>query len=484
MSEQIKNIAPKPIWEHFYDLTQIPRPSGHEAKAIEYLVEFAKKHNIEYVVDKASNFIMRKPATPGYEDRKGCILQGHIDMVPQKNNDKVFDFEKDPIDAYIDGDWVTADGTTLGSDNGIGVATILAVFADNTLEHGPIEALVTVTEETGMFGAFGLEAGILKGEILLNLDSEDAEELCVGCAGGIDVNAVINYRNVAAPKGYAAFFVNVSGLKGGHSGIQINCQRANSNKVFFRLLRELPMPWELANVNGGGLRNAIPRECVGTVLVPEAKKAAFKKYVAKYEKVLQAEYVGIEDSISVKAEEVAAPKSIIPTETSHKLACAVLACPNGVDKMSVDIPGLVETSNNFARVVSNGRRIQMNGLTRGMVLSEKRALALAIKSALELGGAKVILSGDYDGWKPNTDSAILKEMVVLYKKMFKKEPNVKAIHAGLECGIISGKYPGLDMISFGPTIMYPHSPDEKVNIKTVADFYEYLLAILKNAPKK
>ena len=482
MDKNLKALKPELVWKHFSEIANIPRPSHHEEKIREYVVEFAKTHNLEYKVDDACNVYVRKPATPGYENRMGVILQAHLDMVPQKNNDKVFDFENDPIEAYIDGEWVTANGTTLGADNGIGAAAILAILEDNTLEHGEIEALFTATEETGMDGAFGLKAGMLKGDILLNLDSETEGELYVGCAGGLDANITFDYTAEAAPAGYEAVTLTVKGLKGGHSGIQIGYQRGNANRLLFRFLRQTKREWLLASVDGGGLRNAIPREATAVLLVKNA--AEFAAEVAEYEKIIIAEFNGIEDSISIFAEGCQMPAEIIPAAVANSLSKAVIGAPDGVVRMSVAMEGLVQTSTNMARVVSDSKTIRVQCLLRSSMNSEKEALAEAIKAVFELAGAKVELSGSYDGWNPNMQSPILHAMKASYNALYGKEPAVLAIHAGLECGIIGGTYPNLDMISFGPTICYPHSPDEKVEIASVAKFYEFLLHTLKNAPLK
>ena len=482
MDKNLKALNPSLVWKHFSEIVNIPRPSHHEEKIREYVVEFAKAHNLEYKVDDACNVYVYKPATPGYENRMGVVLQAHLDMVPQKNNDKIFDFENDPIEAYIDGEWVTANGTTLGADNGIGAAAILAVLEDNTLEHGQVEALFTATEETGMDGAFGLKAGLLKGDILLNLDSETEGELYVGCAGGLDANITFDYTAEAAPAGYEAVTMTVKGLKGGHSGIQIGCQRGNANRLLFRFLRHTEQEWLLASVDGGGLRNAIPREATAVLLVKNA--AEFAAEVAEYEKKVVAEFEGIEDSISIFAESCSMPAEIIPATVAESLSKAVIGAPDGVVRMSVAMEGLVQTSTNMARVVSDGKTIRLQCLLRSSMNSEKEALGEAIKAVFELAGATVELSGSYDGWNPNMQSPILHAMKASYNALYGKEPAVMAIHAGLECGIIGGTYPNLDMISFGPTICYPHSPDEKVEIASVAKFYEFLLDTLKNAPVK
>ena len=482
MNYNLEQLKPELVWKHFKAICQIPHPSHYEEKIREYVVEFAKAHNLEYSVDEACNVYVAKPATPGYENRKGIVLQAHLDMVAQKNNDKVFDFKTDPIEAYIDGEWVTANGTTLGADNGIGAAAILAILEDNTLEHGAIEGLFTATEETGLDGALGLKSGLLKGDILLNLDSETEGEFYVGCAGGIDINMAIPYTAVATPEGWSAMKLEVKGLKGGHSGIQISLQRGNANRLLCRWLLHTKQEWLLASIDGGGLRNAIPREAQAVVLVKDVE--AFKAEAAAYEKTLQSEFENIEDSIVVVAEEVAAPAEIIPAEVATKLIKAIVGAPNGVVKMSVEMEGLVQTSTNLARVVSNGECVKIQCLLRSSVSSEKFAVAEAIKGVFEMAGAEVELSGSYDGWKPNMQSPILKVMSSSYEALYGNKPLVAAIHAGLECGIIGGVYPNLDMISFGPTICYPHSPDEKVEIASVAKFYEFLLHTLKNAPTK
>ena len=484
MDKNLTALKPSLVWKHFAAITQIPHPSHHEEKIREYVVNFAKAQGLEHSVDEANNVYVYKPATPGMEGKKGIIMQAHLDMVPQKNNDKEFDFENDPIEAYVDGEWVTANGTTLGADNGIGAAAILAVLEDDTIAHGEIEALFTATEETGMDGAFGLKGGLLKGDILLNLDSETEGELYVGCAGGLDANITLPYAPVATPQGYKAYTLEVKGLKGGHSGIQIGYQRANANRELFRILLHTELEVLLASVDGGGLRNAIPREAVATVLVKESDAAAFEAAVAAHEKVVIAEYDGIEDSVSITATPTELPAEIIPSEVATALAKAVVGAPNGVVKMSIAMEGLVQTSSNLARVVSNGECVKLQCLLRSSVNSEKHALGEAIKGVFELAGATVELSGDYDGWKPNMASPILKAMTESYEALYGRQPAITAIHAGLECGIIGGVYPNLDMISFGPTICYPHSPDEKVEIASVAKFYDFLLHALKNAPEK
>ena len=486
MVMKISELEPQAVWTHFERICAIPRPSHNEQKIRDYIVDFAVSHSLEYKVDGALNVIVRKPASKGMENRKGVVLQAHLDMVPQKNGDKTFDFDTDAIQAYVDGEWVTADGTTLGADNGVGVAAILAVLESDTVKHGPVEALFTATEETGMDGAFGLEAGELDGEILLNLDSETEGELYVGCAGGMDANMRLGYVPQPAPQNGAALRIDVKGLKGGHSGIEIILQRANANKLMFRMLRSLNDKFgaELAMIDGGGLRNAIPREATAVVVLPKDRKEEAVTELRAMLEVFKAEFAGIEDSITVLVSDTEMPESILPHDTFAALTAAVCACPNGVLRMSASMPGLVQTSNNFARVVSDGTCVSMQSLTRSSVGTEKMDTALTIRDLFVLAGAEVELTGSYDGWNPNMNSPILHAMMRSYEDLFGRKPEVKAIHAGLECGIIGGKYPCMDMISFGPTICYPHSPDEKVEIASVGRFWKFLCDTLARIPEK
>jgi len=488
MSKEITNLEPKDLWRNFYELTQIPRPSHHEERIREFVYQFGKKLNLETIRDEAGNIIIRKPATPGMENRKGVILQGHLDMVPQKNSDKEHDFMTDPIEALVDGDWVTANGTTLGADNGIGVSAALAVLASDTLEHGPLEALFTATEETGMDGAEGLKAGVLNGEILLNMDSEDEGELYVGCAGGEDVSVSFGYSEEAVPEGTVAFNLNVTGLKGGHSGMDIILQRGNSNQVFFRLLREAyqTVGARLASVDGGSLRNAIPRETFGVLIVDASKTGELKKKIETEFQVIKNELSATEPGMKAVLVETGVPASLIDLQTQVKLTQSVIACPNGVIRMSDSMPGLVETSVNMAVVKSDAEKktIQLAFLMRSSVDSAKAFLGKRIEALFTMAGAEVSFTGAYPGWKPNMDSPILKTMQQVYQSKYGKVPAVKAIHAGLECGILGGTYPHWDMISFGPTIRHPHSPDEKVHIGTVQKFRDFLLETLKNIPEK
>lgn len=486
MSKEILNLEPKVIWKHFYSLTQIARPSKYEDAIQAFMVDFGKKLGLETIKDEVGNVIIRKPATAGMEDRKGVVLQGHLDMVPQKNSDKKHDFATDPIEAYVDGDWVTANGTTLGADNGMGVAAAMAVLEAKDVAHGPVEALFTCDEETGMTGAFGLKAGILKGDILINMDSEDEGELYVGCAGGEDANITFNYKEVALPAGMKAFNLAVTGLKGGHSGMDIPIGRGNANILTFRFLKHAHKQHglRLASIDGGSLRNAIPREAFSVVLVAEAKVDDLKKCVANYEGIVKAELAGTEPDMKIVLEPTALPAHLMDEDTQVKLAHAIVACPNGVIRMSDSMPGLVETSTNLAIVKSGNKKINVACLMRSSVDSAKTALSSSIESVFVLAGATVKFEGAYPGWKPNMDSPILKTMQQVYNNKFGKIPEIKAIHAGLECGLLGGVYPNWDMISFGPTIRFPHSPDEKVNIATVQKFYDFLLETLKNIPKK
>ncbi len=482
----IKELTPVEVWKHFHALTQIPRPSKKEARIIEYMKQFGEDLGLETIVDEVGNVIIKKPATPGMENRKTVLLQGHLDMVPQKNSDKAFDFEKDPIQAIIDGEWVTADGTTLGSDNGIGVAAAMAVLESDTIRHGPLEALFTVDEETGMTGAFGLKPGLLDADILINMDSEDEGELYVGCAGGIDVSASKKYIPEKAPASHTAYQVFVKGLKGGHSGLDIPLGRANANKLLFRFLMqaESDLKVRLSEAGGGDLRNAIPRESRALVVVPAVSEPVFERMVVNYQDIYRKEFAETEPGLSFTCEKTGLPPTMVPADDQYGFIRAIFACPNGVQRMSQAMKGLVETSNNLAVVrIGFGEFLALN-LTRSSVDSAKEATAWRIAGVFQLIGAKVELTGDYPGWKPDMESPILKVCQDVYRKKFGKVPEIRAIHAGLECGLLGGVYPDLDMISFGPTIRFPHSPDEKVEISTVKKFWEFLVAILGDIPLK
>ena len=491
----IKELDPQIVWKNFYALTQIPRPSKHEELAVEYMYNWGKEHGLETIKDEVGNIVIRKPATPGYENLKGVILQGHIDMVPQKNNDTVHDFEKDPIQTWIDGEWVKAKGTTLGADNGLGVAMGMAVLESADLKHGPVELLITVDEETGMTGANALKPGLLQGDILINLDSETEGELYVGCAGGLDASASATYVPAEAPAAHECWSLAVKGFKGGHSGMDIILCRGNANKIAARILYSLMTRADvkLLDLEGGTLRNAIPREAFATVYVPEAKVAEAQKVFAEVSAAIKAEYAGTDpDSEFIfKPYECAEGEcchgdecKYVPEADALRFVRAIIACPDGVERMSSEMPGLVETSNNLAMVKIEAGEYSVKTLMRSSVDTAKDALAQKFEAVFSLAGIETSFAGGYSGWAPNPDSAILATMKKVYNELYGKEPAVMAIHAGLECGILSGAYPHWDMVSCGPTLMSPHSPDERANIPSVAKCWEFLKAVLENIPVK
>lgn len=486
MNKDLSSLKPEALWRHFKTLTQVPRPSKKEEKIIEVVKEFGEKLGLDTIVDSVGNVIIKKPATPGMEDRKTVVLQGHLDMVPQANSDKEFNFETDPIEAYIDGEWVTANGTTLGADNGMGVAAAMAVLESRDLEHGPIEALFTIDEETGMTGAFGLKPGLLQGEILLNMDSEDEGELYIGCAGGINANSTLKYSETPVSGDAGMYKITVSGLKGGHSGIDIPLYRGNANKILFRLFKKAAKEYgiSIAEVEGGSLRNAIPRESHALVTISKGSEDGFMKFVKDYEVTVKNEYSTVDPELQISVEAATGIEKVMEAKAQEAFINAVHACPNGVIRMSNDMEGLVETSTNLAVVNIKDGSADALSLVRSSVDSAKYDLADMIDSVFALAGGETTTDGDYPGWKPNPDSAILHEMKDIYNNKFGKIPEIKAIHAGLECGLLGGVYPQLDMISFGPTIRFPHSPDEKVNIKTVEMFWTFLVETLKHIPKK
>ena len=491
----IRNLDPQIVWKNFYELTRIPRPSKHEELAVEYMYNWGVSHGLETIKDEVGNIIIRKPATPGCENMKGVILQGHIDMVPQKNADKVHDFEKDPIETYIDGDWVKAKGTTLGADNGLGLAMAMAVLESSDIKHGPVELLCTIDEETGMTGAMALKPGVLQGEILINLDSETEGELYVGCAGGLDASASATYVPAEYDKSWECWSLAVKGFKGGHSGMDIILYRGNANRLAARVLLALMTEADvkLLDFEGGTLRNAIPREAFATVYVPadkvEAAKAVFERVAAQ----IKAEYAGTDpDSEFVfKPYECSEGEccggdecKYVPEADALRFVRAIIACPDGVERMSSEMAGLVETSNNLAMVKIEGGEFSVKTLMRSSVDTAKDALAAKFEAIFALAGIETSFAGGYSGWAPNPESAILSTMKKVYKDMYGKEPAVMAIHAGLECGILSGAYPHWDMVSCGPTLMSPHSPDERANIPSVARCWEFLKAVLGQIPAK
>ena len=477
----LKDLQPQLLWKHFGALCAIPRPSKKEGKAVEFVKEFAIAQGLDYTVDAVGNVIIRKPATPGMESRKGVILQAHLDMVPQKNSDVQHDFEKDPIEAYINNDWVQAKGTTLGADNGIGVAAALAALEAKDLEHGPLEALFTIDEETGMTGANGLKAGLLKGSVFINLDSEEEGELYIGCAGGINAESLFPYVSEPAESNVNAFELRLTGLKGGHSGLDINLGRGNANKLMNRFLWNAARSCGLrvSSINGGNMRNAIPREAFVTVTVPSDRAEEFQKEVVVFLATIVAELAGVESGVSFTANSVECPDTVMDKTSQNRFLNLIYAIPNGAIRMISDMPEVVETSTNLSIVRSNGQQVEIICLLRSSVDSAKEDLANAVVATCELAGASTNLSGAYPGWKPNFDSLILKTMMDVYQNLYGKPAMVKVIHAGLECGIFGRNYPDMDYISFGPTIEHPHSPGEKVNIPSVAKFWDYLVETLK-----
>lgn len=481
----IKDLEPKALWSNFYSLTRCPRPSKHEDAVRDFLVKWAKDKKIDCRVDKVGNVIMSKPATKGMENRRPVVLQAHMDMVPQARAGKVHDFLKDPIETKIVDDWVYACDTTLGADDGMGVAAIMAVFESNTIKHGPLEALITTDEETGMTGAFGLKANELKGEFLLNLDSETEGELYVGCAGGVDATLTIPYATEKAPKDYCAYKLTFGGLKGGHSGMEINTGRANVNKLMFRHLRWVAeCGLRLVSISGGNMRNAIPRDAEAVIAFPKEHTDCI---LAEFDKVagwVKKELASVEPDFFMKYEKVRMTQNVICDADTQKIINLMMVAPNGVIRMSRDMEGLVETSLNLAIVKTTGKNFNVQALLRSSVDTAKDALAERLVCLAELAGGSCKLTGAYPGWKPNMQSPLLKTMKQTYKKLYKKEPAVVAIHAGLECGLLGGKYPEMDMISFGPTLQSPHSPDERANIPSCKKFYDYLVAALEAIPEK
>ena len=485
MSE-ILSLAPQNVWKHFYSLTAISRPSGHLEKIQAFLLDFGKHVGVESSMDEAGNIIYRKPATLGMENRKTVILQAHMDMVSQKNKETEHDFVNDPIQTYIDGEWVKAKGTTLGSDNGMGVAAIMAVMEDKTLKHGPLVALITSDEETGMYGAFGLKPGEIEADILLNLDSEDEGELYIGCAGGEDLTASLEYKEEETDPEDVALKVTLKGLRGGHSGIQIGWGHANANKLMARFMNQVITYDEacLVSWEGGNMRNAIPRECEVVITVPASEVDDVLAFVGECEQVWRDEFATIEDNITFTAERVELPKLMVPEEIRDNLVDAIFACPNGVERYIPTIPDTVETSSNLAIVEIGGGKAAVKVLTRSARDSMKDYRNTAIESCFSMAGMQVVRSGGYSGWEPNVNFPILRAMKESYKAQFGETPAVKVIHAGLECGIIGAVIPGLDMISFGPTLQCPHTPEERCNIPTVKKFYDFLVATLENTPVK
>lgn len=482
MSKVLSGLQPSALWQHFEALNAVPRASKKEERIISFICAFAESLQLAYTVDKVGNVIVRKAATPGMEDRKTIVLQSHLDMVHQKNADTVFDFAEQGIDMYIDGDWVKAKGTTLGADNGIGVAAIMSILSATDIPHPPIEALFTIDEETGMTGALGLEGGILEGSIMLNLDTEEDTELTIGCAGGLDITAKGQYMGETA-KAKNAYKLEVKGLSGGHSGGDIHLGRGNANKIMNRLLFELSAlcPIEISSIDGGSLRNAIPRESVALFFCDDS---AVPTHCNQLATAILAEYQLTDPHLHIQLQTCDNNASVLPASLQKNLIRAVYACPNGIYRMSPGIPGLVQSSNNLARVLIKDGSILLQCLTRSSVNSEKIDLKNAIFSAFGIDGIELSADNGYPGWEPRPDSEIVQLMSRLYRELFGSEPHVNAVHAGLECGILGTNYPDMQMISFGPNITGAHSPDERVQISSVQKFWKYFLEILKQIPRK
>jgi dipeptidase D len=486
MGKILGHLKPSLIWEHFEEICKYPRPSKKEEKIAEYVFSVGKRNNLETFRDKFGNVIIRKSASPGFENRKTIVLQGHLDMVCEKNSDVTHDFDNEPIYPYIDNGWVKAKGTTLGADNGIGVAASLAVLEDKDLQHGPIECLFTLDEETGLTGAAGLKSSTLKADILLNLDSEEEGTIYIGCAGGKTTVSKFKYDADKTSGKFVAFEVKVSGLLGGHSGLEIHQGRGNAIKILTRLLVNYgnENKIRLARIEGGNKHNAIPREAFAVVLIPKDDENKFKKFAKKFNDIVKTENSTSEPGLVVNLSAQSLPKFMIDKDTQKNLLSALYGVPHGVIKMSYDIPGLTETSTNLATITTDEKYITVVTSQRSSVASEILDVVDMVHSVLNLAGAKSEVADGYPGWKPNVNSEILGVAKNTYTQLFNKEPEVKAIHAGLECGIISEKYPNMDMISFGPTLFGVHSPDEKMEIDSIPKFWDLLTNILKNVPRK
>jgi dipeptidase D len=486
MGDILSKIKPELLWHHFEEICKIPHPSRKEQKLAQYVISVAKKNGLKYSTDDFGNIVIKKPATPGKENLTPVVLQGHLDMVAEKNSDVKHDFDKDPIQVFIEGDWVKAKGTTLGSDNGIGVAAALAVMEDKSLKHGPVEALFTLDEETGLNGAQALKQGFLSSDILLNLDSEEDGALYIGCAGGQNTMITFKPKLKDIPSKTTAIEIKVAGLKGGHSGLDIDTGKGNAIKIMARLLHELDYNYgiRLVSINGGSKHNAIPRECFAVVRVPNKNLGIIADHILVYNGVVKAELASIEPTLEVSFSEVKSKAKVFDKYTTVSLVDSLYAVQNGVIKMSADIPGLVETSTNLAVITTKGKKVDVILSQRSSVESEKHDISNSVAALFNLAGSDVKRSDGYPGWKPDINSPILKTMKAEFKKLYGNEPHIKAIHAGLECGIIKERYPQMDMISFGPTIMGAHSPDERVQISTVDKFWHLLTHVLENIPQK
>ena len=486
MIQDIRILEPKNLWNKFADLNAVPRPSKKEDRVIQFVKNFGQNLGLETFEDEIRNVIIRKPATKGMKTRKTVVLQGHLDMVHQKNNDTVFDFETQGIDMYVDGDWVRARGTTLGADNGLGVAMIMAILESADIAHPAIEALFTIDEETGMTGALNLKGGILAGEILLNMDTEEDDEIDIGCAGGIDVTANRNYELEPTPEDAVGYIITVKGLNGGHSGMDINKGLGNANKIMNRLLFDgfENFGLQISEINGGSLRNAIPRESNAKIIVAGIYDEQFLFEMQGIIKNIKSEYKTTEPNLIIEITKSELPATVMDLGVQEGFIRGIYAAQNGVYRMSADMENLVETSNNIARIVVSNGKILIQNLTRSSVESSKMDLANALRSCYELFGCEVTFGGNYPGWTPNVNSEILDLLVSIYEKQNNEKPKVVACHAGLECGILGTNYPNMDMISFGPTIHGAHSPDERASIKSSQKFYKFVVEILANIPER
>lgn len=482
----IQDLQPQGIWKNFYGLTQIPRPSGHLDKIQKYLLDWAKQRSIESFMDNAGNIIMRKPATPGYEDLAVVTMEAHMDMVPQKTVDSTHNFETDPIETYIDGDWLKAKGTTLGSDDGIGIAVALAVFEDDAVEHGPIEAIFTVDEETCMYGVNNLAADTLKGRILLNIDNETEGEMVIGSAGGEDVQATLEYQEEDTLEGDIALSIAIKDLKGGHSGLEINEGRANATKLMARLLTDLIETFDasISSWEGGNMRNAIPNNSKAIITIAPEDEEAVMQTIGEWVEIFKKEYGSVEDKFTLAAEKCATPAKVIPDEIRDNIVNAVMACPAGVFRMIPESPEIVETSCNLGIVSATGGKFLADVLVRSSCDSQLEALENSIRAVFSMAGMAVEYKGHYGSWQPEFNSPIIKTIEKVYQQTFNAPCKVQVVHAGLECSIIKGVYPDMDMVSFGPTLRSPHTPNERCNIPSVAKFYEFFKALLLNIPKK
>lgn len=489
MSQEVRGLEPKSLWNKFADLNAVPRPSKKEERVIEFMMNFGKSLGLETIKDEVGNVIIKKPATKGLENRKVVVMQSHLDMVHQKNNDTVFDFDTQGIDMYVEDGWVRARGTTLGADNGLGVAAIMAILESNEIPHPAIEALFTIDEETGMTGAKGLQGGMLEGEILLNLDTEEDDEIDIGCAGGVDVTASAEYDEEDTPEGSIGYRITVKGLNGGHSGMDIHKGLGNANKIMNRLLFDAfdNFGLQISKIKGGSLRNAIPRESVAEVIIANTFDEAFVFDMTSIVDEIKAELHTVDPNFEVVFEKLEAadtPKKVMPSMAQYFFVRSMYTAHNGVFRMSPDFDDLVEASNNIAKVDLGEGKLVVKCLTRSSVESSKFDVANSLRSAFELMGCEVEFSGSYPGWTPNSESEILDVLVDIYEKQVGEKPNVVACHAGLECGILGTNYPDMDMISFGPTIRGAHSPVERANIASVQKFWKFLLEILTQIPEK